>query len=317
VSSRRDTPTKSPRGAAGRHCHSAADQSEPGGTVSALYDVPGPRTRRRVMIGSIIGTLLVAALIALAVHRLADHGVFKHRQWEPFTDPGVQRFLLRGLASTAKAAAVAIVLALAFGVIFAAGRLSEHAWIRIPAVAITEFFRAVPLLLLILFLFLGFDDQLRPLGELVGSEVPGAFGALVVGLMLHNGSVLTETFRAGILAVPRGQSEAAYSLGLRKSQVMRMILVPQAVRIMLPAIISQCVVALKDTALGFVIGYEELLRRGKAVYNEYGNIVPTAIVIAVIYVIINTLLSLLASWLERRLRQRGTRPITLDPAAET
>ena len=281
-----------------------------------MYDVPGPRTRRRVLIGSVIGTLLVLGLIALTVNRLSDHGVFRYRQWAPFTDPGVQRFLLSGLASTAKAAAFAIVLALAFGVVFAAGRLSDHAWLRVPAVAITEFFRAVPLLLLILFLFLGFGNQLRPLGDLVGSEVPEAFGALVVGLMLYNGSVLAETFRAGILAVPRGQSEAAHSIGLRKSQVMRLILVPQAVRIMLPAIISQCVVALKDTALGFVIGYEELLRRGKAVYNEYGNIVPTAIVIAAIYIVINVLLSQLASLLERRLRQRGSRPVTLDPAAE-
>ncbi len=282
--------------------------------MSALYDVPGPRTRRRVLVGSIVGTLLVLALLGLAVRQLARNGVFKHRQWEPFTDPGVQRFLLAGLASTLKAAAVAIVLALAFGVLFAAGRLSERHWIRLPAVAITELFRAIPLLLLILFLFLGLGNQLKPIGQLVGSSVPNAFGALVVGLMLYNGSVLAETFRAGILAVPRGQSEAAYSIGLRKSQVMRMILVPQAVRIMLPAIISQCVVALKDTALGFVIGYEDLLRHGKSVFNEYGNIVPTMIVVAAIYIVINTLLTLLASWLERKLRQRGTRPVRLDPA---
>jgi glutamate transport system permease protein len=97
---------------------------------------------------------------------------------------------------------------------------------------------------------------------------------------------------------------------------MRMILVPQAVRIMLPAIISQCVVALKDTALGFVIGYEELLRQGKLIYNNYGNIVATAIVIAAIYIVINLALSTLASWLERRLRQRGHRAVGMDPATE-
>lgn len=284
--------------------------------MSVLYDAPGPRSRRRVLIGSVFGTLVVLAVAVLAVRRLADHGVFAQRQWEPFTDPGVQRFMLRGLLATVKAAAVAIVLALAFGVLFAAGRLSEHAWLRVPAVVVTEFFRAVPLLLLILFLFLGFGDQLRPLGQLAGSEVPNAFGALVAGLMLYNGSVLAETFRAGIIAVPRGQAEAAYSLGLRKSAVMRLILVPQAVRIMLPAIISQCVVALKDTALGFVISYEELLRRGKIIYNTYQNIVPTAIIIAAIYILINLALSTLASWLERRLRLRGARPVTLDAGAE-
>jgi glutamate transport system permease protein len=284
--------------------------------MSVLYDAPGPRARRRVLVGSVIGTLLVAGIVVWAMLRLANHGVFARRQWEPFTDPGVQRFLLHGLWATVKAALVAIVLALVFGVVFAAGRLSQHAWIRVPAIVVIEFFRAIPLLLLILFLFLGFGDQLKPLGQLAGSEVPNAFGALVVGLMLYNGSVLAETFRAGIGAVPRGQAEAAYSVGLRKNQVLRMILVPQAVRIMLPAIISQCVVALKDTALGFVISYEELLRQGKLIFNNYGNIVATAIVIASIYIVINLALSTLASLLERRLRQRGARPVGLDPATE-
>jgi glutamate transport system permease protein len=269
-----------------------------------------------MLVGTIVGGLVVLGIAVLAILRLADQGVFARSQWEPFTDPGVQRFLLRAVWSTVKAALFAIVLALVFGIVFAAGRLSERAWLRVPAVVVIEFFRAVPLLLLILFLFLGFGDQLSPLGELVGSQVPNAFGALVVGLMLYNGSVLAETFRAGIAAVPRGQSEAAYSIGLRKSQVMRLILIPQAVRIMLPSIVSQCVVALKDTALGFVIGYEELLRQGKIIYNTYGNIVPTAIVIAVIYILINLALSWLASWLERRSRQRGGQVLPPDIGVE-
>jgi glutamate transport system permease protein len=283
---------------------------------TVLYDAPGPRTRRRVLLGAIAGGLVVLAVVVLAILRLSDRGVFARSQWEPFGDPGVQRFLLRALWSTVKAALVAIVLALVFGIVFAAGRLSERAWLRVPAVVVIEFFRAVPLLLLILFLFLGFGDQLAPLGQAVGSLVPEAFGALVVGLMLYNGSVLAETFRAGIAAVPRGQSEAAYSIGLRKSQVMRIVLIPQAVRIMLPAIVSQCVVALKDTALGFVIGYEELLRQGKIIYNTYGNIVPTAIVIAVIYILINMALSWFASWLERRTRRRGVQALPPDVAVE-
>jgi glutamate transport system permease protein len=283
---------------------------------TVLYDAPGPRTRRRYLIYTLVGTLIVAGIAALAVVKLADRGVFSASQWEPLTDPGVQRALLRGLWATVKAAAVAIVLALLLGIVLAAGRLSERTWVRLPAVLVIEFFRAVPLLLLILFLFLGFNDQLAFLGRAVGSAVPGAFGALVVGLMLYNGAVLAEVFRAGIAAVPRGQSEAAYSIGLRKSQVMRIILIPQAVRIMLPAIVSQCVVALKDTALGFVISYEELLRTGRLIYTTFANIVPTAIVVAAIYIVINTALSLLASYLERRFRRRGTRAIHLDIGAE-
>lgn len=283
---------------------------------SVLYDVPGPRTRRRMLVYSVIGTAVVLGILVLAVLRLADNGVFRARQWDPFTDPGIQRLLLRALWATVKAALVAIVLALVLGVLLAAGRLSDHRWVRTPATVVVEFFRAVPLVLLILFLFLGFGDQLSFLGRIFGSSVPGAFGALVIGLTLYNGSVLAEVFRAGIGAVPRGQGEAAYALGLRKSQVMRMILVPQAARIMLPAIVSQCVVALKDTALGFIISYEELLRQGRLIYTNFGNIVPTLVVIAAIYIAMCMALSALASFLERRLRQRGARVVGLDPAAE-
>ena len=283
---------------------------------SVLYDTPGPRARRRMLIYSVLGTAAVALLILFAVIRLQENGVFSARQWDPFTDPGIQRLLLRALWATVKAALVAIVLALVLGVLLAAGRLSDHAWVRTPATVFIEFFRAVPLVLLILFLFLGFSEELAVLGRIFGSTGQGAFGALVVGLMLYNGSVLAEVFRAGISAVPRGQGEAAYALGMRKNQVMRMILVPQAARIMLPAIVSQCVVALKDTALGFVISYEELLRQGRLIYTNFGNIVPTLFVIAAIYIAMCMALSALASYLERRLRQRGSRVVGLDPASE-
>jgi glutamate transport system permease protein len=256
--------------------------------TAVLYDVLGPRARRRTLIGTVIGTLVVLAGLGLVVWQFERTGQFAKDQWAPFTDPGVQRLLLKAVWSTVKAAATAILLSLLLGVVLAAGRLSDHALLRIPTVAFVEFFRAVPLLLMILFFFLGFGDVL------------GTFGSLVLALMLYNGSVLSEIFRAGIAAVARGQSEAAYSLGMRKNQVMRIILVPQAVRIMLPAIVSQCVVALKDTALGFVIAYEELLRQGQLIYNTFGNVVPTIIVVAAIYITMNSVLSLLASYLQRR-----------------
>ena len=283
---------------------------------SVLYDAPGPRTRRRMLIFSILGTAVVAALLVVAVLRLKENGVFSARQWDPFTDPGIQRLLVKALWATVKAALVAIVLALLLGVLLAAGRLSDHAWLRTPATMFVEFFRAVPLVLLILFLFLGFAEELSFLGRIFGSSVPGAFGALVIGLTLYNGSVLAEVFRAGVGAVPRGQGEAAYALGMRKGQVMRIILVPQAARIMLPAIVSQCVVALKDTALGFIISYEELLRQGRLIYTNFNNIVPTLFVIAAIYILMCLALSSLAGFLERRLRQRGSRVVGLDPASE-
>jgi glutamate transport system permease protein len=262
----------------------------------ALYDAPGPRARRRILIGSVIGALLLLALVAVVVQRLEETGQFRSIFWEPFTRSGVQRILLRGLGATLRASAVALVLALALGLVLAAGRLSERWALRQASGVFVEFFRALPLVLLIFFAFLGLPE--------LGIEI-GAFGALVIGLTLYNGSVLAEIFRAGINAVPRGQSEAAYSLGLRRGAVLRLILVPQAVRIMLPTILSQIVVLLKDSALGFIVAYPELLRSGRRIYTNIGNVIPTAIVIAAIYIAINLALTAVATWLERR--QRGGR----------
>ncbi|MGH8869633.1 MAG: amino acid ABC transporter permease [Actinomycetes bacterium] len=296
--------------------------------TSVLYDVPGPRARRRQRIGGTLGTLAVLAICAAAVWKLASEGQFEGKLWEPFTDPAYLEALARGLGATIRAAALAIVLALVFGALFATARLSERAWVRLPATTVIEFFRAVPLLLLILFLYLGFAESFEAFGDALDDAVPATvsgilgaedmdvLGPLVIGLMLYNGAVLAEVFRAGILAVSRGQAEAAYSVGLRKSQVMRLILVPQAVRIMLPAIVSQCVVALKDTSLGFVIAYYELVQTGKGIYTANFNIIPTALVVAAIYISLNMSVSYLAVWLERRQSRRyGRQAVTQAEAA--
>ena len=259
----------------------------------ALYDAPGPQARRRVLIGSVVGGLVLVAVVAVIIQRLEETGQFRSVFWEPFTRAGVQRILLRGLGATLRAAGVALVLAVLLGLVLAAGRLSERWALRQLSGVFVEFFRALPLVLLIFFAFLGLPE--------LGIEI-GAFGALVIGLTLYNGSVLAEIFRAGINAVPRGQREAAYSLGLRKTAVTRLILVPQAVRIMLPTIISQLVVLLKDSALGFIVAYPELLRSGRRIYTNIGNVIPTAIVIAAIYIVINLALSAVATAIERRQR---------------
>lgn len=122
----------------------------------------------------------------------------------------------------------------------------------------------------------------------------------MIALTLYNGSVLAEVFRAGINAVPAGQAEAAYALGMRKSQVMSLVLLPQAVKIMLPSIISQCVVALKDTSLGFYIAAPGLTAVGKAIYTEFQNQVQTALVLAAMYVAVNLVLTAIATWVQRR-----------------
>jgi glutamate transport system permease protein len=273
---------------------------------AVLFDVPGPRARRRQRIGAVVAGLALAAVAAWVLWSLWDKEQITPEQWEPFTEPNIIELLYEGLIDTLIAAAVAIALAVAFGAVFASGRLSDHAWVRWPSIVVIEFFRAVPLLLLIFFLFLGFGSTL------------GTFWALVLGLMLYNGSVLAEIFRAGILSVPRGQSEAGYAIGMRKSQVMRLILAPQAVRSMLPAIISQCVVALKDTALGFIIGAPGIVRDAERIYiaPQYNNPLAVGIVLAAIFIIINYSLSRLATYLESRMRRQGRAVVGTEVAVE-
>lgn len=279
---------------------------------TVLFDVPGPRAKARHRIYTVIGAVVALGFVAWLLWTLYQKGEFEAELWEELSQPNIWRAIRIGLQATLLAAAAAIVLSVIFGALFAVARLSDHAFIRYPAIVVVEFFRAVPLLLLIMFLFLAF------------SETIGRYWSVVLALMLYNGSVLAEVFRAGINAVPKGQSEASYAIGMRKNQVMRMVLVPQAVTIMLPAIISQCVIVLKDTALGVFIAYGDLVKQAQLI-AEFVNhaIVPLAIA-GVIYIIINYALSRLAVYVERRMARRGHSSVTkidakhdaaLDPGA--
>jgi len=275
-------------------------------STAVLFDVPGPRSRRRYRIYGVVAIVLVGLALWWLIGRLADTGQFHSAKWDVFTYEQVRSDLLAGLKNTLKAFALGSVLALAFGTVFAAGRLSDHAWLRWPSRVVVELFRAIPLVIMIFLIYYGLTD---------GKE---KLWSLAIGLMLYNGSVLAEVFRAGIEAVPRGQSEAAFALGLRKSQVMRTILLPQALRTMLPAILSQLVVLLKDTALGFLIVYDELLDQGKDLFDDFQferPVIPVSIVIALIYIAMCSLLSLLAYLLDRHLR-RSPKSADIPAAAE-
>jgi glutamate transport system permease protein len=278
---------------------------------AVLYDVPGPRAKARNRILNAVVIVALLAVVGWVLYRLNESGQFESRRWIQFQYSSIQQQLLDGLLNTLKAAGLATVLALLFGAIFAAARISDHWWFRAPATFVVELFRAIPLLILMFFFYYGnlqFDLGIGP------------FWAVVFGLTLYNGSVLAEIFRAGIAAVPKGQREAAYAMGLRKNQVIRLILLPQAITSMLPAIVSQLVVLLKDTALGFIITYAELLYVAKQMGGrlQYGfPYIPTYIVVAVIYIGLCSLLSVLARYLEgRSRRQRKTRGTPPPSAAE-
>ncbi|MDV2475808.1 amino acid ABC transporter permease [Rhodococcus zopfii] len=265
--------------------------------ATVLYDAPGPRARATYhAISALVVVLLVAA--GYVVYRALDSkGQLTAAKWDPFTEStSWTTYLLPGIRGTLIAAALSIVLALVLGFALGIGRLSDHRWMRLVCGTIVELFRAVPVLILMIFLYQIFAEYR------VFKSSYLALAAVVTGLTLYNGSVIAELVRAGIRSLPRGQSEAAGALGMRKNQIMRLILLPQAVTVMLPAIISQMVVALKDSALGYLIGYVEVVRSGQQLGAAFGNYLPSLLVVAAIMIVLNSSLTVLATRVEKRLR---------------
>lgn len=263
--------------------------------VLHLADELGPRGRRRVRIATAIAVAMIGGLVFVAGQRLSDRGQLEWDKWEPFTQRSVIEFLWGGLANTLRAAGAAMALALLLGAFLALARLSQTAPVRWFAAAFVEFFRGVPLIVLIFFCYTGlraYDVDIAP------------FRALVLALAVYNGAVLGEIFRAGIRSLDSGQSEAAYAIGLSYWQTMLLVVIPQAARRMVPAIVSQLVTLLKDSSLGFVITVQDLLRKGRISGEFFGNPLQALVVVALVYIVVNLLLGRLARWLEVRQRRR-------------
>ncbi|MEU7300347.1 amino acid ABC transporter permease [Streptomyces sp. NPDC007189] len=269
--------------------------------TSVLYDAQGPRAKRRNVLYTVVFLVALAALVWWVYTALDDKGQLAWALWKPFFgSEAYTTYVWPGLQNTLKAAALAMVIALPLGAVFGIARLSDHVWVRVPATVVVEFFRAIPVLVLMIF-----GNELYSQYTNVSSDDRPLY-AVVTGLVLYNASVLAEIVRAGILALPKGQSEAAMAIGLRKGQVMRIVLLPQAVTAMLPAIVSQLVVVVKDTALGgAVLTFPELLASANTMSGYYGaNTIASFTVVAVIFVAVNFSLTSFASWLEGRLRRR-------------
>jgi glutamate transport system permease protein len=283
---------------------------------SVLHDSQGPRAKRRNILYTGLFAVAGAALVWWVYDSLHEKGQLKWVLWKPFFGTEAwSTYIWPGLQNTLEAAALAMVIALPLGALFGIARLSEHAWIRVPASVVIEFFRAIPVLVLMIFgnalfsAYMRVDPDDRPMY------------AVVTGLVLYNASVLAEIVRAGILSLPRGQSEAAMAVGLRKNQVMRYILLPQAVTAMLPAIVSQMVVIVKDTALGgAVLTFPDLMAAVSPMSSFYGaNVIASFTVVALVYILINSALtsfaSRLESWLRRGRKSTGT-VVGADAVAE-
>jgi glutamate transport system permease protein len=253
-----------------------------------MFDPPGPRGRRRARIGTVVTILVVLALVAFAVRRFDAGGQLEIAKWRPFLTWPVWRYLLTGLWATVLAAVVVFLLASAAGLGLAFGRMSSFPW---PFRAYIEVMRTIPVLLLIYVMLFVLPSY--------GLDLP-LFWKLVVPLALSHAAQFAEIFRAGVLAVDRGQREAGASLGLSHAQNMRLIVLPQAIRHVLPSLVSQSVGLLKDTALGYVVSYLELLQSARVLANFNHLLIQSFLVVALIYLVVNASLSKLARHLEAR-----------------
>ncbi len=273
--------------------------------TNVLFDAPGPRARRISLIASIIALALILAgafwvYTLLAAPResggITLPGMFDASRWNIFADPQVWAFIWEGVLATLRAAAVAGVGAIVLGIALSLMRSSTIAWVRVPTAWLIEFLRGMPVLLMMLFILL------------VAST--GAFWAVVIALILYNGTLIGEILRAGLVALPRGQREAALSVGMREFQSKMLVEFPQAFRQMLPIIVAQLVVLLKDTSLGYIVGYNEIIRTNiNNLGSYYGNryLFSLFVVTLAIYLAINLALSWFARWLSRRTASGGTR----------
>ncbi|MER5334085.1 amino acid ABC transporter permease [Micromonospora sp. NPDC002717] len=308
---------------------------------TVLYDVPGPRQRRITLVSSLVATVLLLAGAYFLIYKPLDaKGQFSMELWGPLLDPSNENFsqvwerIGLGLKNTLTAAALAIVASLVVGTLLAVLRIQLKSLTRrrftgfaaplayllrglsVLLSAVTrvcvEVFRGLPVVITIFFVARGFPE----------------FGVtfetlwyLVIGLTIYNSVVIAEILRSGMEGLPGGQAEAAAAIGLSPMQTTRMILLPQAFRIMLPALISQLVVVLKDTSLGFIISYEETLNIGKQLIGVLDNPIQVYVVIAVMFILVNYSLSKLAQYVQHRLsrgrKTAGTPAQNPPPAALT
>jgi len=287
--------------------------------ASVLYDAPGPRARRKAAIIGVIATLVVLMLLWLVVRRLADQGQFAGKLWGPVLDPSNESFplvwnlLAKGVVATLTAAVLAIGFSLIIGSVVGVARMMLGHWARLPVVAGIELFRGLPVVITIYF-----ASRVLPELGVDLSGMPGGSGLwfLVIGLTAYNCVIIAEIIRAGVVSLPSGQSEAGLAIGLSPGASMRLILLPQAIRVMLPALISQIVVILKDTSLAAVLGlYTELLRQGNLIALNLDNPIQILSVVAVIFILINYSLSRLATWVDQRsVRKTPPKRVATVPA---
>jgi glutamate transport system permease protein len=280
--------------------------------ASVLFDAPGPRARNLYRVIGAVALLVLLGLLYLVYRGFAkpDNNQFTAEKWAPFADPVTwTAYFIPGILATLKAAGLAVVFAIVLGLLLGMGRLSALTPLRAVCGVLVEFFRSVPVLVMMLFFYYFGQYALGIQGD------AASFFGVVAGLTFYNASVIAELVRSGVGSLPKGQGEAGLAIGMTPSQTLVSILLPQAIALMLPSIISQLVVILKDTALGYIIAYSELIRAGQNLSSFKGNLIPTLVVVAALFIVLNYALTRIARLVEKRLSssRRGPQQPPADP----
>lgn len=284
-----------------------------------LFDAPGPKGRRNVLLANLIALAGVLVLGAVVLLQLERQGQLAPGQWANALNGNAwTNYYLPGLQFTLQSSGIAVVTAMVFGLVFGFLRLAPFAIIRGASGVVVEFFRAVPVLVMMFFLYFFLSRRIAPTGVIASED--SAYFAVIIGLTVYNGAVIAELIRSGVRSLPKGQREAAAAVGMTRNQSLRLVEVPQALTAMLPSLLSQFVVILKDSALGFLIGFYELLQYSRQLGSGYANIFQTLVVGALIFIVINYLLTWVATWLAGMLSSRtggDTAPATSTTMVST
>lgn len=258
----------------------------------ALYEAPGPRTKRRMVIGTAVSLVLVAIGIALIIRQFYITGQLAPRYWMFLAQPTTWRYLLQGFRGTVSVALTAGAMSLVLGLVLMLGRTSGIRPLSALCRIVTDFFRGVPSLLLIYFFFLVVPQY--------GIKL-SAFWMITLPVMLAASGVLAEVMRAGVNAVPKGQVEAAMSLGMRRGRIMFKIVLPQAIRFVIPSLISQLVVVVKDTTVAYVVSYPDLMQNARVLITNYDALVSMYFTIAIVYILLNYAINKLSAVVAERM----------------
>lgn len=274
-------------------------------TKLSLYDEPGPRTRRNIRIWSVVTTVALLGVIVGGLVQFGSKGQLDADKWSPFLSWPIWQYLFVGLWGTIQAGSLVAVLGGVLGLLLALGRLSRLRVVRWLCTAYIETARTVPVLLLIYLMLFGLPQ--------LGLNFP-LIWKLVIPLTVANSAAFAEIIRAGILGLARGQREAALSLGMTEGQASRLVVLPQALRFATPSLITQLVSLIKDTSLGYIVAFTELLYRGQVLSAFNGLLIQTFLVVTLVYLVFNGILSTLAARLRTRPSKRSPRRPSAVPA---